>query len=343
MHYTGSSIEIRSNIELSNYLTGQTKKEIIEEIFRGLTANQKHISSRFFYDKTGSALFERITELTEYYLTRTEQSILKNIAPKITDTRNDLAIIELGSGNCTKISTLLDTLTEEQLNSTWYYPVDISESAILNSGEILSRKYPGLNIHGFLADFMKHLRTLPGEGNRLLCFFGSTIGNLSREESYGLLKGLGDLMLPGDSILLGLDMVKDVKTLEAAYNDSGGVTAAFNLNILYVINNLADTDFIPGGFRHSAFYNPGERKIEMHLQAIKTMEINSPLFPQRITIQKGETIHTENSNKFTNEDIYQLAENSDLEMRNIYTDKKGWFALVHFNMPENPQTENLIQ
>jgi L-histidine N-alpha-methyltransferase len=329
------SVVINNQVALDNLLVQQSQGDTIREIFNGLAAGHKFLSSRFFYDKTGSVLFEKITTLKEYYPTRTEKTILKNVAPTITGMEQATEVIELGSGDCSKVSILLDAFPWQRLSSTSYYPIDISESAILKSAEILSRRYPDIHIHGLMADFMKQLDTIPGYGSRLICFFGSTIGNLSRQKALEFLCGLRDSMHHGDSLLLGLDMVKEVRVLESAYNDDQGVTAAFNRNILSVINEIAKTNFRPGHFRHIAFYNKKEERIEMHLQAEREMEIHSPFFPRNIIIQEGETIHTENSHKFTPEHLNKMAEMSGMAIKDIYTDQKGWFSLVHFTLPED--------
>lgn len=334
MNYSGNLTSISLKVELSNFLKGENREELISEIFSGLSASQKYISSRFFYDKTGSELFEEITALPEYYPTRTEKSILKRVAPEILAVDRNDAIVELGSGDCSKISILLDAIDERDLESIHYFPVDISEAAILKSAGWLSQRYPEVKIHGLLADFMKHLNVVPGEGNRMICFFGSTLGNFTRQQAMGYIKEIKELMHPGDSLILGLDMVKDIETVESAYNDRKGVTAAFNKNILNVINRVAKTNFNPEYFDHQAFYNRLKDRIEMHLVAKRPMEVCSPYNRENLILYKGETIHTENSHKFSREHIAQLAATSGLSLSKIYTDRKNWFSVVHFKYPE---------
>ncbi len=325
---------IRNQFAISNFLTGESKHEIIAEIYKGLTAKQKYISSRFFYDDNGSMLFEEITELSEYYPTRTEKSILKAIANEITGNAEQLNIIELGSGDCSKISILFDAVPKNKLNHIRYIPVDVSEAAIMKSAGFLTGKYPRLKIHGLLADFMKHLTSLPGDGNRLICFFGSTLGNFTRQQASAFLLDIKTLMKPGDQFLLGLDMVKDIDVVEAAYNDKQGFTALFNKNILQVINEYAHTNFESGLFEHIAFYNEEKARIEMHLMAMQNMVIKSEYFPEEIFLKKGETIHTENSHKFTASDIQNFASVTGLKIGNIYTDNNQWFSLVNFKCTE---------
>jgi L-histidine N-alpha-methyltransferase len=319
---------ISDQVGLGNLLTRQSETEVIRDIFNDLSADQKCISSRFFYNEKGSELFEVITTLKEYYLTRTEISILKEASPFLFNGSSEITIVELGSGDCSKISILLDAIPGEMISATKYLPVDISESAIIKSTEVLSKTFPGLQIQGVLADFMKQLDFIAGNSNKLICFFGSTIGNLTQDEALEFLSHLRDNMAPGDSLLIGLDMVKDVELLEAAYNDEQKVTEAFNKNILSAINEIAKTGFEPEQFRHIAFYNRRERRIEMHLEALAEMDINSPFFPSTIYIKEGETIHTENSHKFTSELIHRMVEKSGLKIKSIFTDRREWFSLI---------------
>lgn len=321
---------VSPGVGLTNLLRQQSLAETVDEIYRGLSAGQKYISSKFFYDRAGSALFEKITTLEEYYPTRTEKAILQEASPRLMEGRENLDILELGSGDCSKISILLDAVPEQLLPETRYFPIDISESVIRSSAESLSEKYPGLQIHGVLADFMQHLEVLPGSGGCLICFFGSTIGNLTRQQAESFLNALGGLMRPGDSLLLGMDMVKDIHILEAAYNDKQGVTEEFNLNILRSVNQLAGTDFIPEKFNHISLFNREENRIEMYLEAGTDMRISSSGFPGDIHIRRGETIHTEFSHKYTPGDIDQLAEHAGFVVEEVYSDKKGWFSLVHY-------------
>ncbi len=324
------SARIDNRITISDLLATENKEDIVTEVFEGLSQKQKEISSRFFYDHAGSTLFEKITALPEYYPTRTEKSILLENASEIIRFSEGADIIELGSGDCSKISILLNAVAKDKMNSVCYVPVDVSESAILKSAKILTGKYPEIRIHGLLADFMKQLTDLPGNGKKLIYFLGSTLGNITRQRADEFLKNLKALMQPGDSFILGLDMVKDIEILEAAYNDKQGVTEMFNKNILHVINEVAETDFSPELFAHKAFYNHDEARIEMHLRARQDMTVASPLFSRSIKIEKGETIHTENSHKFTEEDINRFAKITGMTIENIFKDAQKWFFVVKF-------------
>jgi L-histidine N-alpha-methyltransferase len=330
MEYSEVSTSVHNQIAVSNFLELESRKEIVAEITAGLFTDPKYISSRFFYDDRGSSLFQRITTLPEYYPTRTEKAILSKVSGEITAGRKGIDMIELGSGDFSKISILMEAIPERDLSSVRYFPVDVSESAVHHSAEGVSRRYPDVMVHGLLADFIKHLTSLPGEGHRLVCFFGSTIGNFSRARALQFVTELKKIMAPGDELLLGLDMEKDQQILEAAYNDREGVTESFNKNLLHVVNGIAETNFNPADFEHLAFYNRNEKRIEMHLKAKQEMEITSPCLPHPVKLRKGETIHTENSHKFTREHIRQFAERSGLSVKKIYSDRNNWFSLVHF-------------
>jgi L-histidine N-alpha-methyltransferase len=293
-----------------------------------LTSSPKKISSVFFYNDEGSKLFEEITKLPEYYLTRTEIGLLKINAPLISDKLRNVDIVEFGSGDCKKVSILLDTIPEEFRDTVCYVPVDVSNTTVKKSLNILLNKYPGVRIHGIIADFISQLHVIPKDTKKVFCFLGSTIGNFSMDKALRFLADLSAIMCSGDLLLLGFDMVKDKDTLEKAYNDSRNVTERFNKNILNVVNCHIGTDFDPDAFEHVAFYNERFSRIEMHLKAKKNMEITCPSLPINIHVKKGEKIHTENSYKFTDENIKSLSTGADLEIQNIFKDKNKWFSLV---------------
>lgn len=320
-------------VTVRNFLSAENKVELIDGIYRGLTRSQKQVSCRFFYDGRGSELFEEITNLPEYYPTRTEKRILRENAGDILGDFDPVDIVELGSGDCSKISVLLDSIPKNKIHNINYIPVDVSESAVLKSADMLHCKYPALKIHGVLADFMKHLGSLPGKSPRLICFFGSTLGNLTRKQASEFVLGLKDLMKPGDRLLLGLDMVKDPEILYKAYNDNQGITARFNKNILHVINDIAETNFNTSVFKHHAYYNKKKNRIEMHLIALDNVKVTGKYFPEPVSVKKGETIHTENSHKFLPEHITHLEMISGLRHTVSYTDVKRYFSLNLFEIP----------
>lgn len=320
-------LAIDSPIMLFDLLGGIARKDSRKEIFAGLTSDRKHIPSKYFYDPAGSALFEEITRTPEYYLTRTEMSILPAAAGACARLQ-DVDIVELGSGGWSKISVLLRAVPDGRMRTVKYIPVDVSRTAIEQSARSLLERFDGLAIHGVVADFTAQFSLLPRGRRRLLCFFGSTIGNLSRGAAVRFMADVGRTMRRGDAMLLGVDMVKDRRILERAYNDRGGVTARFNRNILRAVNTIAGTNFEPDRFEHVAFFNEARSRIEMHLRADADMEVSSPHFDDSIRIRRGETIHTENSRKFTEEMIEDLARAGGLGIERRVTDDDAWFSVV---------------
>lgn len=314
---------------ISDYLEKESAEEIRNLIWDGLQKEPKYISSRFFYDDRGSELFEDITRLPDYYPTRLEKEILSKEASKIIRENNPGNVIELGSGDCSKISLLFDALSREQIEKTQYVPVDVSRSAIQKSARLLQDKYSGLEIHGILADFLKHLRFPSDNGTNLVCFFGSTLGNFEPGVAHRFLLNVAEMMKPGDHMLLGLDMVKDKEVLEKAYNDEAGVTELFNKNILNVINGTVGTDFNPTDFEHHAFLNEEHQRIEMHLKALRALEVSTGN-GETLKIEEGEMIHTENSHKFSENDIMEMAVITGFRVKEIFSDSQKWFSLVHF-------------
>lgn len=317
-------------VTISDFLLEIDKQGSINAVLDGLISNPKRISSKYFYDAEGSRLFEEITRLPEYYLTRTEKEILEDAAFRIAGDLRNIDIIEIGSGDGDKISLLLDAVPAANMPTVRYVPLDINRIVIENSAKMLIRRFPGLRVYGMVADFEKQLHLISGDARRLICFFGSTVGNLSRMHAMKIMAVLGGGMRPGDRLLLGLDRVKSRDVLYKAYNDSRGVTARFNRNILSVINNLAGTNFNPNLFDHIAFYEEEHSRIEMHLKAAQYMEVFCPYLYGRIRIKPEETIHTENSHKFTVRHIENLASAAGLKIENIFSDRDQWFSLVQF-------------
>ncbi len=330
MNYTKEQAitELESNLE--NHLPQLGIEKVEHEILKGLKSYPKYISPKFFYDKTGSELFEKITKLDEYYPTRTEKSILASAVENLNLNFSNISIIELGSGDASKISLLINQIPKDYIPTIKYYPIDISQSAIEKSSAILLDKFTSININGIVADFIHQKNWMPEFGNKLFCFFGSTIGNMNISEIKEFIELLGSEMEVGDSLLLGMDMVKDLNVIEKAYNDAKGITAEFNKNILNVINNLVGADFNTEYFEHLAFYNAEKNRIEMHLKATKDMVITLASEAEKIYIKNGETIHTENSHKFTTKSIMEFGFWAGLKIENILGDENKWFSLVHY-------------
>ncbi len=331
MNFT-NNISIKNNDnKIINQLAGVGINNVKEEILIGLQAEQKYISPKYFYDSIGSELFEEITFLEEYYPTRTEKSILESFVKDLAIDFKDLNIMELGSGDPTKISLLLQQINDNTLQTINYFPIDISQSAVEKSMNILNNRFYINNITGIIIDFMHQLNLIPKEGKRLFCFFGSTLGNFNIEERKSFIQNLSTEMKSGDNFILGIDLVKDISILEKAYNDKQGITAAFNKNILNVIANITNIRFTTDDFEHYAFFNTTKNRIEMHLRAIRNTDIliNSSKY-EKISLAKGETIHTENSHKFTEENIREISETGNFDIIDSFVDKNNWFKVIHF-------------
>jgi len=308
------------------------RSEIIKDVSTGLNASRKSIPSKYFYDERGSQLFEEICSLPEYYPTRTEMSILKLSAPIIMKSFDRGDIVELGSGANGKIRMLLDAAGPSRLSDLRYIPVDVSESALTEASEELLKLYPGLQILGIVADFSMHLETVPCDRKRLIFFLGSTIGNFDEKMREEFLKLVAATMNDRDSFLVGFDMLKPKATIEAAYNDARGVTSKFNKNILRVINRELNADFQTSHFDHVAFFNKDRDRIEMHLRANRNTVVNIEDLELELKIEKDETIHTENSCKFSREGVKELVKKSGMEIKNWYSDEKGWFSLTELSL-----------
>jgi L-histidine N-alpha-methyltransferase len=313
---------------IDDFMPKVGESSIREELINCLRANPKTLPSMYFYDHHGSELFETITKLDEYYPPKVEVPLLRSTAQKLKHELENCDLVELGSGDCSKISVFLDEVPEEIRQTIVYYPVDVCKQAIEKSACNLQDTYPEMNIHGITADFLGHIEKIPAKRRRFFCFFGSTIGNLTEEQAMKFMTDLGKVMNNNDRLLLGVDMVKDIDIIEKAYNDSQGITAKFNKNILNVANDHLMTNFDPEEFEHVAFFNKKYSRIEMHLKAKKDLEVTSPFLKDQIVFKKGETIHTENSHKYTVDGINKMANAAGLSVESIFNDDKKWFSLV---------------
>ena len=311
-----------------NCLDGKYSNDIARDIQQGMTASQKYIPCKYFYDALGSRLFKKICQLPEYYPTRTELSILKEIAPELMGTFANRDLVELGSGANLKIRILLDAAGKSNRSTMRYIPMDISESAIAEALADLIERYPELQAMGVVADFTSQLDVLPPKRPLMLCFLGSTIGNMSGDESVSFLRTVSENMKSDDKLLIGFDMVKPRDIMEAAYNDSRGITSEFNKNILNVLNKKLNADFDSSQFDHIAYFNEDESRVEMHLRANRDILVKLGSIRMEVEFKRGETIHTENSRKFTNDIIEGIAEESGLSIQKWYSDSKKWFSLV---------------
>jgi L-histidine N-alpha-methyltransferase len=315
-------------IEILNYMKDTFRDDIRRDVLRGLTSRHKFIPSKYFYDAYGSKLFEEICTLPEYYQTRTELSILKSSAADIVGRIDEADMIEFGSGSNLKARTLLDACFRKPKVDMRYVPVDVSESALVESAVGLLDLYADLRILGIVADFTKNTHKVPRGRQKLFLLLGSTIGNFLLEERIGLLRNTAAMMAPGDRFLLGIDMLKSPQVLERAYNDGWGVTASFNRNILDVINRELSADFAPCHFGHLAFYNADKERVEMHLVATHDMSVEIADLGIQVSVEKGETIRTEICAKFSRASAEAMAWEAGLVISRWFSDPRGWFSLV---------------
>lgn len=298
------------------------------EIIAGLTAPQKHLPCKLLYDETGSALFEEITRLPEYYLTRTELEILEKSGKEIAlAARPPVSIIELGAGTAMKTRTLLRAISRRQIRVK-YYPVDIAPTALAEAQRRVRAELPGALIKPFVTDFAHGFGFLREvHGRRLVLYLGSSIGNFDWNQSIELLRSVREQLAPGDALLLGTDMVKGAEILVPAYDDSRGVTAEFNKNILRRINRELNADFDLDSFRHIAEWNPARSRMEIYLQSTHAQTVTLGLTGTGVYFRAGERIHTENSYKYTLEMVEQMLCVSGYRLEKSWFDARRWFGL----------------
>lgn len=296
----------------------------LRDVLDGLSRAQKTLPCQYFYDAAGSDLFEQITELPEYYPTRTETAILQAHAVEIAATLGpNVLLVEYGAGASTKTRILLDTLDEME----GYVPIDVSESFLLETAQRLRADYPALPVHPVVGDFMTRFG-LPGDrhGQPVGFFPGSTIGNLSDEDIVQFMTAARDLLGPDSQFLIGVDLRKDASILVPAYDDAAGVTAAFNLNLLTRMNRELGADFDLSAFAHRAIWNDAASRIEMHLESLHPQTVT--LGGRSIAFAAGETIHTENSRKFTIDSLTPLFEQTGWTLNKTWLDDKHYFAVL---------------
>ncbi|KND42798.1 MULTISPECIES: L-histidine N(alpha)-methyltransferase [Streptomyces] len=293
------------------------------DVLDGLTRMPKTLPPKWFYDARGSELFERITELPEYYPTRAEREILVDRAGEIAAASGARTLVELGSGSSDKTRHLLDAMPGLHT----YVPVDVSESALRQAGEALAAERPGLNVHALIADFTAGLEPPETPGPRLVAFLGGTIGNLVPGERAAFLAAVRALLAPGDALLLGTDLVKDEAVLVAAYDDASGVTAEFNKNVLNVVDRELGADFDPDAFDHVALWNAECEWIEMRLRSRTAQTVKVPALDLAVDFAAGEEVRTEVSAKFRKEGVRTELAASGLELTHWWTDEQGRFAL----------------
>ena len=314
------------DIEIVSRL-GADERTLAFDVLDGLTKPFKEIPPKHFYDTEGSRLFEAIMGLPEYYPTRSERRILQANAGALVERTRAAELVELGSGVPTKTLLLLDAMQEAGTLDR-YVPFDVSEVVLLESAKLLVESYPGIRVYGVVGDFERHLDALPEpEGPRVIVFLGGTIGNFLPGTRRRFLRSLGQVLRPQDRLLLGTDLVKDPAVLEAAYNDSQGVTAAFNRNILAVINRELDADFDLDAFEHVAFYDREQEWIEMRLRALQPMVVHVRKLGLDVHFANREELRTEISAKFTRERLEADLHAAGLHLDEFLTDPDELFAL----------------
>lgn len=299
---------------------------LMRDVAAGLTSAPKELPPKYFYDARGSELFDEITRLPEYYPTRCERSILEERAAEIARLTGADTLVELGSGTSEKTHLLLAALAGAG-HLRRIVAFDVSEPTLRQAADTLAREYPEAEVTAVVGDFEHHLRTIPGGGRRLIAFLGGTIGNLAPKPRAQFLAEVSALMAPGDAFLLGTDLVKDVRRLEAAYDDAAGVTAEFNRNVLHVVNRELNAGFDPEGFAHVARFDPDEEWIEMWLRATATQDVRIADLDLTIGYEAGEAMRTEISAKFRREGVEAELGDADLAMTRWWTDAAGDFAV----------------
>lgn len=301
-------------------------EQLRADVRTGLTAEQKRLPPRWFYDARGSELFEQITRLPEYYPTRAEREILAARAVEIATVTGARTLVELGSGSSEKTRLLLEALRSHGTLAA-FVPLDVSAAALGDAVELLAGDYPGLDIHGVVGDFNRHLKLLPRGDARLVAFLGGTIGNLLPDDRARFLAELRAVLEPGEWLLLGADLVKDPAVLVPAYDDAAGVTAQFNRNVLQVLNRELGADFDPAGFDHIALWNAGEEWIEMRLRARRAMTVRLPALDLTVGFTPGEDLRTETSAKFRRDALVGELAQAGFTVGHWWTDRADRFSL----------------
>jgi L-histidine Nalpha-methyltransferase len=299
------------------------------EVYRGLTSMPKTLSPWLFYDQRGSELFEAITELPEYYLTRTERAIFAEHGDAMLAAAGapELTVIELGAGTAAKTRVLLEAASR-QCRCVRYYPIDISASALSEARRNIGERAPQVQVETRVADYTQDMSAIPATGDRrLVLYIGSSIGNFEPAQAARILRCLRRRLEPGDFLLLGVDHAKERNVLLRAYNDAAGVTADFNRNMLVRVNRELSGGFRPGLFRHRAVWNERESRIEMHLESLIAQAVTIRDLGLTVDFRRGESIHTENSYKFTPETAAQMMDSGGFAVRHSWTDAQRWFGV----------------
>jgi L-histidine N-alpha-methyltransferase len=312
----------------SKQLQLQTNSAIALDVWEGLSAMPKRLPSKLFYDEVGSQIFEQITELPEYYLTRTERAILENYAGEILEQAGPaLTLVELGAGTATKTCILIEELLQKQARAL-FYPIDVSPSALEEAVRQLGQQFPTLRVNPVVADYTGGVPALGRiTGRKLVLYIGSSIGNFEPPEAIRILRRIRRMLRSGDALLLGADFAKSPKILVPAYDDAQGVTASFNKNVLARLNRELDADFDLDAFRHIAMWSRRCSRMEIFLESTKEQTAFVPALDMDVSFADGERIHTENSYKYTDAMIESILHESGFTLEQTWTDRKKWFGV----------------
>jgi L-histidine N-alpha-methyltransferase len=316
------------SVKIRSFLAENSERRLSDDVLDGLTRPFKELPPKHFYDARGSELFDQITELPEYYPTRMERRTLEERAPEIAESTGAGELLELGSGSAEKARILLDAMAQAGTLRR-YVALDVSEQALRQAGQELVAEYDGLEFEGLVGDFERHLGGVPAADGvpRIVALLGGTIGNFPPGTRRRLLREIQRLLRPGDHLLLGTDLVKDPAVIEAAYDDSSGVTAEFNRNVLHVINRELDADFDPENFDHVAFFDRDHEWIEMRLRAREAQSVQIRDLSLEVKFDAGEELRTEISAKFTRPRVEADLLAAGLALERWYTDPDDMFAL----------------
>ncbi|MEO0324877.1 MAG: L-histidine N(alpha)-methyltransferase [Myxococcota bacterium] len=315
-------------LEVVGLASTEAQSSLAADVREGLAEPPRSLPPKHFYDARGARLFDAICDTPEYYPTRTEEALLREVAPRVIARTKATDLVELGSGAARKTRLLLEAMLA--VGPARYVPVDVAREMLAESAKALLSDYPELSVHGLVADYdQPFLAALPeDEGGRLVAFLGSTIGNFTHDEGAAFLGRVASQMRGADFLLLGVDLVKDPEVLHAAYNDAQGLTAAFNRNVLDVVNRELEADFAPEAFDHVAFYDAETQQVEMHLEARRPMSVRLKALELDVDLDAGERIHTEISRKFTPESAERLLADAGLVLAEWWTDPQGYYALA---------------
>ena len=314
--------DVRVDVHLSG---ADLAAALAHDVRVGLTSTPKELPPKWFYDDRGSALFDEITRLPEYYPTRAERAILEARASEIARLTGADTLVELGSGTSEKTRLLLSALADAGTLSR-FVPFDVSEQTLRDASAAVAKEY-GIDVHAVVGDFERHLDRIPTGGRRIVAFLGGTIGNLTPAKRADFLAQVAASLGPDDALLLGTDLVKDIARLEAAYDDAAGVTAEFNRNVLSVVDRELDANFVPDAFEHVARFDPTHEWIEMRLRATDAMEVRIAALDLDVSFAAGEEMRTEISAKFRRDRVERELAAAGLTLAEWWTDPAGDFAL----------------